>query len=430
METKTIDELKGSLGEIKTLVEKGNTTIADQGKKIIDLETTFKAGQDDTTKLRADLDKFRKQQLAAKSQRSGPVRPGQVSDECAKHIAARICLQAESIGALEKGGMDSHRRDALVAVSREILGMEVKAALTSSDIPLPTEFGGEVVELVSAFGAARMYGTVYPLGTGTVKLPRLGTDPTFALIAASGAVPEKVPTVVFVTFTPEKFGGLVRIPSELDADSIVPLGQFVARYCARQIAYLEDYNFFASTGAGSGTNGSVKGLTVSRLAANDAKSTVMAATKTHYSDATLANLRDMRAVVDSPVLQRAAYFMHPTFEKHLAGLNTAGDKPYNPQAQIAGTGANPFIAGATLDGFPIRWVDAMPAFSTGVNASKIFALFGDPSFQYLGIRQGISMDMSKDVYFATDELGIRCLERFTIGLMATGAVSGLETAAA
>jgi len=38
--------------------------------------------------------------------------------------------------------------------------------------------------------------------------------------------------VAFVTFTAEKFGGLVRIPTEIDDDSIVPLGQFIARYSA------------------------------------------------------------------------------------------------------------------------------------------------------------------------------------------------------
>ena len=39
------------------------------------------------------------------------------------------------------------------------------------------------------------------------------------------------------------------------------------------------------------------------------------------------------------------------------------------------------------------------------------------------------MDTSKEAGFTTDEILIRALERFTIGLMATGAVSGLETAA-
>jgi HK97 family phage major capsid protein len=57
-------------------------------------------------------------------------------------------------------------------------------------------------------------------------------------------------------------------------------------------------------------------------------------------------------------------------------------------------------------------------------------LFGDLSFQYLGVRGGIRFDTSSDAGIETDEILIRALERFTIGLMATGAVGGLETAAA
>jgi len=56
-------------------------------------------------------------------------------------------------------------------------------------------------------------------------------------------------------------------------------------------------------------------------------------------------------------------------------------------------------------------------------------LFGDLSFQYLGVLGGIRFDTSVDAAFATDEILIRALERFTIGLMAIGAVAGLETAA-
>ena len=44
-------------------------------------------------------------------------------------------------------------------------------------------------------------------------------------------------------------------------------------------------------------------------------------------------------------------------------------------------------------------------------------------------RGGMRFDVSRDVYFATDEVGIRALQRLTVGKMATGAVAGLITAA-
>jgi HK97 family phage major capsid protein len=274
-----------------------------------------------------------------------------------------------------------------------------------------------VVELVSQFGAARQFGTVFPLGSGSVKLPRIKTDPVFGLIAASGTVTEKSPQTEWVTFSPEKFGGLVRLPSEIDEDSIVAIGQFVARYSARQIAKVEDHNFFVSTGAGSGANGSVKGIAVSVI--DNSKVVQQASTKTKTSDVTLANLRAIRAVVDAAAIAMGSYYLHPSMEQALSGLNTSGDKPYLANGS----------RGATLDGFPIRWVDVLPVYSTSAQASTVYALFGDLSFQYLGVRGGVRFDTSKEAGFTTDEILIRALERFTIGLMATGAVSGLQTAA-
>ena len=209
----------------------------------------------------------------------------------------------------------------------------------------------------------------------------------------------------------------MRLPSEIDEDSIFAMGQFLAKYSARNIARAEDQNFWVGTGAATGVNGTVEGLTYSTI--TNSKVTQMASTKTKYSDATLANLRAIRAVVDAPAIGMGAYYMHQSFEPHLSGLNTAGDKPYQANG----------LGGATLDGFPIRWIDIMPAYSTSANVSKVFALFGDPSYQYLGVRGGIRFDTSKEAGFATDENLVRALERFTIGLMANGAVSGLETAA-
>lgn len=413
------------LGGVDTLTQRQaafDTKVADFEKRVAafeagtatstkDIEALKKAAND----LATEMQKMR----ALRSRSVTPAKPGHVSEECARHLGA-IAI----VGALKKGSVSGDRYEGIV---KDILGIEVKTALSASDIPLPVDYDGNVVELVSQFGAARQYGTVFPLGTGVVKLPRLKTDTAFGLLAQSTAITEVSPQTEWVTFTAEKFGGLVRLPSEMDADSIVNIGQFVARYAARNIAKVEDTQFFISSGAGSGVNGSVAGLTYSTI--TNSKVTQMASTKTAYSDVTLTNLRNLRAVVDAAVIRTGAYYFHPSFEQKLAAFNSSGDKPYNPNAQLGNMNGQPFTAGATLDGYPIRWVDVMPAYSTGANASKVFGLFGDLSFQYLGVRGGVSFATSMEAGFTTDEILIRAMERMTIGLMATGAVAGIETAA-
>ncbi|MEI7729198.1 MAG: phage major capsid protein [Verrucomicrobiota bacterium] len=394
METNQINELTSTLHVIRGGVDHLNTTVADHGTEL--------------GRLRQDLDGVRRQQLQRGLAR--PANPGEISDDCARHIAAVVIA-----GAVRSGRFDGPVKDHLLGVARDVLGAEAKSALTTSDLPLPVQYAGEVVELVAQYGAARRYGTVYPLGSGTVKLPRLKTDPAFGLVAASASIGEKSPQVEFVTFTTSKWGGLVRIPAELDADSVVAIGQFIARYAARQLAKIEDTVFFAADGTGN--YDSLEGL-VKNVATNN-KLSAMASTKTHYSDASLVNWRSLRGVVDAAVLARGAYYCHPSFEQQLAGFNSSGDHPYNANG----------LQGATLDGFPIRWVDALPAYSASVNTSKVFVLFGDASYQYLGVRGGVNLATSYEAGFTTDEILVRVLERFTIGLMATGAVAGLQTAA-
>lgn len=369
------------------------------------------------TEVKAQLDDFRKKQISLKTQHK---RAGEVSDETAMRLGA-IAL----IAGIRQERFNGHTLQIAESEIKNILGIEAKAALTTTDIPLPTQFSGDIVELVYQYGLARKLGTVFPLGTASVKLPKLSTDPVFGLIASSGTVTEKSPQIAFVTFSPEKFGGLIRLPSEIEEDSIVSMGQFLARYSARQMASIEDWNFFCSTGAASGVNGNAKGLITSVNASNDNKVWVQGGSgssgKTKPSDMTLDDLRSLRAVPNGSVLQRACYMFHPTYEQALAKFNTSATvQPYQR--------ANP-SAPAMLDGYPIQWIPSLPVYSTTAAASTVHALFGDPSYNYLGIRRGFSFDTSREAAFTTDEILVRALERFTIGKMATDCVAGLVTSA-
>jgi HK97 family phage major capsid protein len=61
--------------------------------------------------------------------------------------------------------------------------------------------------------------------------------------------------------------------------------------------------------------------------------------------------------------------------------------------------------------------------------SQYQVYFGDHSYWYFGERVALDLQVSRDVYFATDEVGIRALERFDIQLMADNATAVLQLAA-
>src|SRR5262249_23638768 len=129
-----------------------------------------------------------------------------VSDGCALFLASAAILAADGRNRLRH--LSSTVRERVVRRAELHVDAETRAALTSSDIPLPTEYAKEIVTLMWQFGQARKYCTVYPLGAGTVKLPRLKTSPAFGFMNESGAVPEKSPQTEFVTFAPQKAGGI------------------------------------------------------------------------------------------------------------------------------------------------------------------------------------------------------------------------------
>jgi HK97 family phage major capsid protein len=413
-QVKEFGEILDGLKEYKTVFPSLKGLDFEQLKS---LPNSFKTVNELVEKIKTDMETMRRAQVAEKKNGQFARRAAngqlEVTDECAKHLGSLAICAAHRQGKLEMVG--PQQREMIYNMAKDFMGdAALKTALSSSDIPLPVEYSGQVVELVSTYGTARRFGTVFPLGAGSVKLPKLKTDTTFTLLAQATAITEKSPQTEWVTFTPEKFGGLIRLPTELDEDSIVAIGQFIARYAARNIARSEDHNFWVGTGAASGVNGTAEGLTKSVV--TDSK-TKASGTLGSPSEFTLAHIRSIRPVVDAAALMTGAYYCHPSFESLFSSLNTAGDKPY-----IA-NGVN----GASLDGFPIRWVDVMPALVITDVLSTVHILFGDASYNYLGVRGGVRFQTSVEAAFATDETLIRALERFTIGKMATGCMSGLIT---
>lgn len=420
----------GQMEEIGRVMEKA----AESLPKIFDRLDCVEHRMDD---LNGDLRKWRRSGLAGAQ--TGVRWIGglpYVSDDCAAALTSSLVLQANSLGAaaLKQICRSGESERNIIAQARAMLGLpaETRAggALTPTDIPLPTIYAPQIIELVFAYGQARKFGTVFPLGAGTVKLPRLqvGED-QFAYLGAgtagiSQAVPQKEVTAVLVTFTANKLGGLIRIPFELEEDTFVPIGQFLARYVARQFALQEDKTLFLADGTGTYAN--ITGI-AKYCQTNTGYLQVLPATKTATSQATLADFRNMRALVNPAVLAnmaanggqtQGAYYMHPSFEPLLRSFNQ-----YPNFVVFNNENGKP-----TFDGWPVRWIGVSAVNSATATIDTPFAFFGDLSYWYLGERGTPRVEVSKEVFFATDELAMRALERIDVEAMAVDAMATLQTA--
>ena len=352
-----------------------------------------------------------------------------VSNDCAEALTATCILEIQRCDPNMLAAMtrDGGTRDQVLGKAKDILGMTTtRAALDGTSTPLPTIYVPQVVELVWKYGQMRQFATIYPLGAGTVKLPRLqaGED-VFTFLGAGTAgmsqtVAEKKVTAELVTFTANKMGGVIRIPMEIEQDTFIPLGQFLARYISRQLAKLEDLTGFL--GDGTATYASQTGVGP-YCTANPAYLQQLGAGKTKPTDATINDFRAMRALVNPAVLvDDPAYYCNPTLEALFVTFNTIG-QPLIYRPAVGGTPA-------TLDGFPIRWVGVMQPYSTAAAASKYVAMFGALSYVYLGERGAPRIEVSREIFFATDEIAMRALERIDVEMMAIDAMSALKTAAA
>jgi HK97 family phage major capsid protein len=349
-----------------------------------------------------------------------------VSDDCAAALTSVFVLSCARLeNGLETLIADVAARDRIKAHAAGILSMEVKTAMSGTEIPLPTVYVPQVIELVFKYGQARQYATVYPLGAGTVKLPRLkaGED-DFGYFGAGTAamsqpITEKRVTAELVTFTANKAGGLIRIPYEIEEDTFIPIGQFLARYIARQLAKLEDKTMFLADGTANYASQTGVGP---YCVANPTYLLQLAAGNTKPSDATLDDLRNLRGKVSAAILAGgfdAAYYINPTFEPMLRSFNK-----YPNFIVYENVNGKP-----TFDGWPVRWVGVTQAFLTSAAASAFISFFGDLSFWFLGERGAPRIEVSREVFFATDELAMRALERIDVEAMGIDAMAALQTAA-
>src|SRR4051794_600101 len=126
------------------------------------LPASVKSVQDDTADLQQQVADLRRQHLRA---RLAPQlrAPGVVSDDCARHLSAHFVAHCERSGKLEALASLPSQREALMAFACNSLGLTTRSALTTTDIPLPVEYGGEIRELISSFGVVRRQMAPYPI---------------------------------------------------------------------------------------------------------------------------------------------------------------------------------------------------------------------------------------------------------------------------
>lgn len=435
VDEEAMKEIRGGLEEFNKALE-GKAT-KEEIQKALDAIEAIKTENEQLQRALNDNAQIIKAMGQGRTPNYNPVKHGgKFSEGCARWLGSIHALTAAQAGKsipestvtwarsyiereAPKFFNDSNGRDiagcAKGWTGKDFANANVKASLTTSEIPLPVDYQSEIFHLVENLGTYRRYARVFPMGAGDVKLKKTNARPNFSFFDMSGTVSEVAPSLSDVDLSAKKAGGIVVVPTEIDEDSIVAMGQFLGEYIAEEVAQWEDTTGWNADG--SGTYKTLKGVTDKVKADENNKIVTLGSGLTASDDVTLASLRLVRGKTSAGVYrQDPAYYMHSSMEALLSTFNTGGTSPWNPERM-------------TLDGFPVRWVDALSAYSSTAIASTVAVLWGSMRYWILGTRGGLRIDSSLHHKFATDETAIRALWRFSVVDVNDSAMAGVITAA-
>jgi HK97 family phage major capsid protein len=204
--------------------------------------------------------------------------------------------------------------------------------------------------------------------------------------------------------TARKLAALGRFSSELNEDSIINIGNMLAEEAALTFAVAEDSAVFL--GDGTSAYGRVVGLKSSI----NAGSTVTAATgHTSFDTLTDADFTNVIAKVQTYAIQRrnAKWYISR------AGWAASMQRLALAAGGVTSTEMVNGVPTTVYKGFPVVWVEVMNSTLTPQTSTSGLCYFGDLRLtSKFGDRRGMSMAVSNDVYFTTDEIAIRFTERY------------------
>lgn len=274
---------------------------------------------------------------------------------------------------------------------------------------VPEEFDTDMIDLREKYGLFRKYAKDVNMRSDTKSRPRrtgglvayfedegdLGTDSTKGWDR--------------VSLTAKKIMVLAKYSSELDEDSLIDIGNDLAKEIAYAFAVKEDDCGF--NGDGSQPYGGIIGVMAKMLAANSLG--IVVGSANNWGGLLL---KDFNAVVGAlpeyADTENAAWYCHKTFYHNVMERLMLASGGVTA-AEIAAGRRQPVFMG-----YPVRICQKMPNTSA---SGQIPVFFGDLAMGVdFGDRRSTTIAMSEHANFASDQLMIRGTERFDINVHDVG----------
>ncbi len=326
---------------------------------------------------------------------------------------------------------EEHAKEFGQAVLAIVRGQAKDLGTTSNEYGgalVPDELAAMLIDMIAKYGKFRRNTTVVRLGHGSSKIPKLTSDLTVYCPGEGNEITKSDLKVSLVGLVCRKFACLTVINRELDEDSVIGVGEIVAKSVVRSMAKKEDEIGFV--GDGTSTYFGMMGVTQKLLEVDETVSNIaglQVASGNLYSEITLDDFESLVGRLPAEADEDAKWFVSKKFFYNVMYKLARAAGVADLNTILSNEKKRYFM------GYEVEFVHCMPSEEAN---SQICALLGDLSLSsYLGETRELMIDRSDEVLFMNDQICLRGTERIDIVVHGEGdttnpgTIVGLITAA-
>lgn len=280
---------------------------------------------------------------------------------------------------------------------------------------VPAETTTEIIRLVESFGVFRRYSKVTPMGSDRKVVPVRTAGLTAYPVAETNTANESTntgtqsePSYVPVELIARKWKTVTKMSDELNEDSLVSMADELATESAIAFAYAEDNAGF--NGDGTSAYHGIAGVLNAVLAGS--VYTALAG-NTSFDTLDMADFLGIKGQLPQyPGIMPAWFISNEGYCASIERLMLAGGG--NAVADIANGGMPRFL------GAPVVITNVLNGTLTAQTSTKILA-YGDLRMaSLLGDRRRMTMSVTDERYWDTDQIGVKVTERIDINVHSRG----------
>lgn len=287
---------------------------------------------------------------------------------------------------------------------------------TAGGYLVPEEMETGIIDLRAQYGALRRLAQIYPMGSGTLPIPKWGSGTTAYFAGENTATTESDASLGNVLLVAKEVSALTRFSQSLAEDAIIDMAAFVANEHAYAFAVKEDACFI--DGDGTSTYGGIVGLKALLEVSGMAGIYTAATNSDTPAEIIAAELALLMAKLPSYARLGARWLSSPAFEAAIFGrIKLAGG---GNTIQTIGGG----IVEQGVLGYPVTVCEPCYSNLTTDLTGKAMLFFGN--FQQgvaMGERRGITVQVLRERYAEYRQIGVIGTERIDINCHGVGDTS-------